>query len=61
MELDEDTQKALKVFAELHDSCPHHDTIEFEMWMLHAAHEMMRSGQITKVQFAIVMDEVCCW
>ncbi len=58
---DADTQKALNVFRELKDTCPVTDLSEFEIWMLHAAHDMMRSNQITKVQFAIIMDEVCCW
>jgi len=63
MTIDEDaeTARALKVFRELHDTCPETEILPFESWMLHAAHDMMRSGQISKVQFAIIMDEVCCW
>lgn len=56
-----DQEKALGLWRKLHDECPLSDLKGYELWMLHRAHELYRSGELTGEQFAIFMDEVVCW
>lgn len=61
-ELTSSQEKALDVWKKLHDECPSFDGLkDYELWMLHRAHEMYRDGDLTGEEFAIVMDETVCW
>ena len=61
MELNASQEKALDFWKKLHDECPENDLMKYELWMLHRAHELYRNNELTGEEFAIFMDEVCCW
>lgn len=53
-----------ELLAQFHDTLIHrqdYDCHEMELWVMHHAHEMCRSGKITFEMFGKVMDEAICW